>query len=114
MKSHNFAIWRSLRRDPQRPGTGIRRGSPSICQVDPSTWVATTGGLRRWPSAVREIVSPAAADRRAKGPVYNEQIAIGRDEGLSFEKMADRDCTRGNEEASSAGRKAIASLTRWS
>jgi hypothetical protein len=57
-----------------------------------------TSALGRRPSA--KFLPPQRLNRRAKGPVYNEEIAIGRDEGPSFEKMTDCDGTRSNEEAS--------------
>ena len=89
-----------LRCDPQRPEIGIRRGSPSICHRSKHLGRShgPTSALGRRPSA--KSLPPQRLNRRAKGPVYNEEIAIGRDEGLSFEKMAGRDRTRGNDEAS--------------
>src|ERR1700732_1871966 len=89
MKAHKFAIWRS--------GCDASRSAPRNLDPaglpehfpKPSEHLGRSRGsdFGAQPAPARAVfLPPAAADGRIKEPVYNEEIAISRDEARRLRK----------------------------
>src|SRR5580704_4660856 len=113
MKAHKFAMALDCDAPRSAPESGSAGAPRAFSKAIRALGSFPRIGFRRLAAPhPRSFFAPTAADSRIEGPVYNEEIAIGRDEARRLRKSRNVRVAASTKKPPRAGRHMVAALTR--